>query len=61
MELENTILSEVSQAQKTKNRCSPSYADFTSKANCRNVVGLGQHEKRRAHLGDIEIGRKPKE
>jgi hypothetical protein len=28
MELENIILSEVSQAQKTKNRSSPSYVDF---------------------------------
>jgi hypothetical protein len=33
MELENIILSEVSQAQKTKNRMSPSYADFRSRAN----------------------------
>jgi hypothetical protein len=28
MELENIILSEVSQAQKTKIACSPSYADY---------------------------------
>jgi hypothetical protein len=27
---------------------------------CSNVVGLGPHDKGRAHLGDIEIGRKPK-
>jgi hypothetical protein len=33
MELENIILSEVSQAQKTKIVCSPSYADFRSRAN----------------------------
>jgi hypothetical protein len=34
MELENIILNEVSQAQKTKNRiCSPSYADFRSRTN----------------------------
>jgi hypothetical protein len=32
MELENIILSEVSQAQKTKNACSPSYAEFRSRA-----------------------------
>jgi hypothetical protein len=25
-----------------------------------NVVGLGSHDKGRTHLGDIEIGRKPK-
>jgi hypothetical protein len=33
MELENTILSEVSQAQKTKIECSPSYAVFRSRTN----------------------------
>jgi hypothetical protein len=25
-----------------------------------NVVGLGSHDKERAHMGDIAIGRKPK-
>jgi hypothetical protein len=33
MELQNIILSEVSQVQKTKIMCSPSYADFRSRAN----------------------------
>jgi hypothetical protein len=33
MELENIILSEVSQAQKTKIVRSPSYSDFRSRAN----------------------------
>jgi hypothetical protein len=33
MELENIILSKVSQAQKTKIICSPSYGDFISRAN----------------------------
>jgi hypothetical protein len=33
MELENIILSEVSQAQKTKNLMSPSYVDYRPKAN----------------------------
>jgi hypothetical protein len=33
MELENIILSKVSQAQKTKIICSPSYADFRSREN----------------------------
>jgi hypothetical protein len=32
MELENIILSEVSQAQQTKN-CLPSYADYRPKTN----------------------------
>jgi hypothetical protein len=52
MELENIILSKVSQAQKTKNRM------FS--LICSNVVGLGSHDKGRAHTGDIGIGRKPK-
>jgi hypothetical protein len=33
MELENIILSEVSQTQETKIMCSPSYAVFRSRAN----------------------------
>jgi hypothetical protein len=33
MELENIILSEVSQAQKTKNHMFSSHADFRSRAN----------------------------
>jgi hypothetical protein len=33
MELENIILSKVSQDQKPKIVCSPSYADFRSRAN----------------------------
>jgi hypothetical protein len=33
MELENIILSEVSQAQRPKIICSPSYVDFRSRAN----------------------------
>jgi hypothetical protein len=37
--------------------CSPSYADFRSRAN---VVGLGSQDKRRTHMGDIGIGKKPK-
>jgi hypothetical protein len=40
MELENIILSKVSQAQKTKN-CSPSYANFRSGANAAMLLDLG--------------------
>jgi hypothetical protein len=46
MELENIILCKVSQAQKTK--------------NCMFSLGLGSHDKGRAHTGDKGIGRKPK-
>jgi hypothetical protein len=41
MELENIILSEVSQAQKTKNCSSPSYSDFRSRANTAMLLDLG--------------------
>jgi hypothetical protein len=41
MELENIILSEFSQAQKTKIVCSPSYADFRSRANTAMWLDLG--------------------
>jgi hypothetical protein len=41
--------------------CSPSYADVRSRANkYSNVVGLGSHDKGRAHMGGMGIGKKPK-
>jgi hypothetical protein len=49
VELENIILSEVSQAQKTKNRRSPSYVDFRSKANAVILLDLG-HMLRGEHI-----------
>jgi hypothetical protein len=58
MELENIILSEVSQAQKTKNRSS-SYVDFRSRANTASCW-IGSHDKGRAHKGGMGIGSKPK-
>jgi hypothetical protein len=58
MELGNIILSKVSQAQKTKN--SPSYVDFRSSANYSNVIGLGSHDKGRAYMGGMGIGKKPR-
>jgi hypothetical protein len=41
MELENIILSKVSQIQKTKNLISPSYADFRLRANAAMLFDLG--------------------
>jgi hypothetical protein len=41
MELENIILSEVSQAQKTKNLMSPSYVDYRPKANAVILLDMG--------------------
>jgi hypothetical protein len=53
MELENIILSEVSQAQKTKIVCSPSYADFRSAyANTAMLLDLG-YFLRGEHIRDV--------
>jgi hypothetical protein len=41
MELENIILSEVSQAQKTKNRVFFTYADFRSTTNAEILLDMG--------------------
>jgi hypothetical protein len=50
MELENIILSKFSQPQKTKNHiCSPSYADFRSRANAVVLLDLG-HIIRGEHI-----------
>jgi hypothetical protein len=63
MELENIILSEVSQAQKAKIVCSPSYADFRSKTNAVILLDMG-HTLRgpmgHTHTGGTVKGRKPK-
>jgi hypothetical protein len=53
MELENIILSKVSQAQKTKNRMfSQSYADFRSRANAAMWLDL-DHMTRGKHIWEI--------
>jgi hypothetical protein len=51
MELENIILSEVSQAQKTKNQpyVPSSYADFRSMANAAMLLDLG-HTLKGEHI-----------
>jgi hypothetical protein len=48
MELENIILSEVSQAQKAKITRSPSYADYKSKTNAVILLDMG-HTLRGEH------------
>jgi hypothetical protein len=53
MELENIILSEVSQAQKTKNHiCSPSYVDFRSRANAAMFLDMS-HMTRGEHIQEV--------
>jgi hypothetical protein len=41
MELENNILSKVSQAQKTKNTCSPSCVDYRPKRSAVILLDMG--------------------
>jgi hypothetical protein len=60
MELGNIILSEVSQAQKAKNLCSPSYADYRPKTNAVILLDMG-HTLRGEHTWEEQgKGRKPK-
>jgi hypothetical protein len=53
MELENIILSEVSQAQKTKNHMFSSYVDFISRANAAMLLKLG-HMLRAEHIWEVQ-------
>jgi hypothetical protein len=48
VELENIILSKVSQAQKAKNSCFPSYADYRPKTNAVMLLDMG-HTLRGEH------------
>jgi hypothetical protein len=52
MELENIILSKVSQAQKTKNGMFSSYGDFRSRANTAMLLDLG-HTLRGEHIREV--------
>jgi hypothetical protein len=52
MELENIILSKVSQAQKTKNKCSPLYVDFRCRANIAMLLNWG-HMLRGEHIPEV--------
>jgi hypothetical protein len=52
MELEDIILSEVSQAQRPKIICSPSYVDFRSRANAAMWLDL-DHMTRVKHIWEI--------
>jgi hypothetical protein len=51
-EPENIALSKVSQTQKTKNLCSPSYADFRSRSNTVMLLDLG-HMTGGKHIREI--------
>jgi hypothetical protein len=60
MELENIILSEVSQAQKAKNYMFSLICRLETQNKCSNIIGYGSHTKGRTHTGGIGKGRKPK-
>jgi hypothetical protein len=59
MELENIILSEVSQAQKAKNHMLSSYTDYRPKTNAAISWDIG-HTKGRTHTGGIGKGKENK-
>jgi hypothetical protein len=61
MELENIILSEVSQAQKTKNHMFSLICGLQIKGKYSKVIGLWSHDKVREYMGGMGIGKKPKE
>jgi hypothetical protein len=52
MELENIILSKVARLRRPKIICSPSYADFRSRANTAMLLDLG-HMTRGEHIQEI--------
>jgi hypothetical protein len=60
MELENIILSEVNQAQETKNRMFSLIWGLYMKGKYSKGTGLWSHDKARAHKGGMRIGKKPK-
>jgi hypothetical protein len=60
MELENIILREVSQAQKTKNHMFSPICSLQIKGKYSNVVGLGSHDKGRTYMGGTWLDRKLK-
>jgi hypothetical protein len=60
MELENIILSEVSQAQKINNHMFSLIHGLYIKGKYSKVIGLWSHDKARSHKGGMRIGTKLK-
>jgi hypothetical protein len=60
MELENIILSEVSQAQRPKITCSPSYVDYRPKTNAVILLDMGHTLRGEYAQEEQGKGRKPK-
>jgi hypothetical protein len=57
MELENIILSEVSQAQKAKNHMFSLICRLQTKNKCSNIIGHGSHTEGRMYTGGIGKGK----
>jgi hypothetical protein len=53
MELENIILSEVSQAQKAKYHMFSLICGLQTQNKCSNIIGHGSHTKERTFIGGI--------
>jgi hypothetical protein len=57
VELENIILSEVSQAQKAKNHMFSFICGLQTQNTCNNIIGHGSHTKGRSRTVEIEKGK----
>jgi hypothetical protein len=57
MELENIILSKVSQTQNAKNRMFSLICGLLTKNKCSKIIGHGSHTKGRMHMGGIGKGK----
>jgi hypothetical protein len=57
VELENIILTKVSQAQKAKNHLFSLICRLQTQNKCSNIIGHGSHTKGRTHMGRIGKGK----
>jgi hypothetical protein len=57
MELQNIILSEVSQARKTPNHMSSLTWGLKTQIKCSDIIGHGSHTKGRTCTGEMEKGK----
>jgi hypothetical protein len=57
MELENIILSEVSQAQKARNHVFSLICGLQTQNKCSNIIGHGSHAKGRMQMEEIGKGK----
>jgi hypothetical protein len=58
MELENIILSKVSQTQKAKNLMFSLIYGLQTQNKCSNIIGHGSHTKGKMSMGEIGKGKK---